>query len=67
MHFCGGGFGTSKKILTLGLKDEVQPHPKALQLQRMVRYTATLFIQVKCLLTYFSNLQEVYKLVGKTI
>ncbi|XP_052461224.1 rabenosyn-5-like isoform X3 [Carassius gibelio] len=39
----------SKKILTLGLKDEVQPHPKALQLQRMVRYTATLFIQEKLL------------------
>lgn len=43
MHF----FGFSKKILTLGLKDEVQPHPKALQLQRMVRYAATLFIQVR--------------------
>ncbi|XDV48361.1 hypothetical protein PO909_017783 [Leuciscus waleckii] len=39
----------SKKILTLGLKEEVQPHPKALQLQRMVRYTATLFIQEKLL------------------
>ncbi|XP_067269057.1 rabenosyn-5 [Pseudorasbora parva] len=39
----------SKKILTLGIKDEVQPHPKALQLQRMVRYTATLFIQEKLL------------------
>uniref|UniRef100_A0A673FKF7 Rabenosyn-5-like n=1 Tax=Sinocyclocheilus rhinocerous TaxID=307959 RepID=A0A673FKF7_9TELE len=39
----------SKKILALGLKDEVQPHPKALQLQRMVRYTATLFIQEKLL------------------
>ncbi|KAK2899079.1 hypothetical protein QQF64_031485 [Cirrhinus molitorella] len=39
----------SKKILTLGLKDEAQPHPKALQLQRMVRYTATLFIQEKLL------------------
>ncbi|XP_051509758.1 rabenosyn-5-like [Myxocyprinus asiaticus] len=39
----------SKKILTLGLKEEVQPHPKALQLQRMVRYAATLFIQEKLL------------------
>ncbi|KAI7798224.1 rabenosyn-5 isoform X2 [Triplophysa rosa] len=39
----------SKKILTLGLKDEVQPHPKALQLQKMVRYAATLFIQEKLL------------------
>lgn len=39
----------SKKILTLGLKEELQPHPKALQLQRMVRYTATLFIQEKLL------------------
>ncbi|XP_076859254.1 rabenosyn-5 [Brachyhypopomus gauderio] len=39
----------SKKILTLGLKDEVQPHPKSLQLQRMVRYSATLFVQEKLL------------------
>ncbi|XP_051524735.1 rabenosyn-5-like isoform X2 [Myxocyprinus asiaticus] len=39
----------SKKILTLGLREEVQPHPKALQLQRMVRYAATLFIQEKLL------------------
>nr|XP_055024059.1 rabenosyn-5 [Misgurnus anguillicaudatus]XP_055024060.1 rabenosyn-5 [Misgurnus anguillicaudatus] len=39
----------SKKIITLGLKDKVQPHPKALQLQRMVRYAATLFIQEKLL------------------
>lgn len=36
----------SKKILTLGLKDEVPPHPKAVQLQKMVRYSATLFVQV---------------------
>ncbi|XP_066499743.1 rabenosyn-5 [Hoplias malabaricus] len=39
----------SKKILTLGLKDEVQPHPKSVQLQRMVRYSATLFVQEKLL------------------
>ncbi|XP_061625668.1 rabenosyn-5 isoform X1 [Phyllopteryx taeniolatus] len=39
----------SKKILTLGMKDEPQPHPKVLQLQRMVRYTATLFVQEKLL------------------
>ncbi|XP_077369296.1 rabenosyn-5 [Festucalex cinctus] len=39
----------SKKILTLGVKDEPQPHPKVLQLQRMVRYTATLFVQEKLL------------------
>ncbi|XP_051964990.1 rabenosyn-5-like [Xyrauchen texanus] len=39
----------SKKILTLGLREEVQPHPKALQLQKMVRYAATLFIQEKLL------------------
>ncbi|XP_040909030.1 rabenosyn-5 [Toxotes jaculatrix] len=39
----------SKKILTLGLKDDPPPHPKALQLQRMVRYTATLFVQEKLL------------------
>ncbi|XP_007562316.1 rabenosyn-5 isoform X2 [Poecilia formosa] len=39
----------SKKILTLGTKSEPQPHPKALQLQRMIRYTATLFVQEKLL------------------
>ncbi|TSL97271.1 Rabenosyn-5 [Bagarius yarrelli] len=39
----------SKKILTLGLKDEVPPHPKAVQLQKMVRYSATLFVQEKLL------------------
>ncbi|KAJ8370886.1 hypothetical protein SKAU_G00109140 [Synaphobranchus kaupii] len=39
----------SKKILTLGMKEEPQPHPKTLQLQRMVRYTATLFVQEKLL------------------
>lgn len=36
----------SKKILTLGLKNEVPPHSKAVQLQKMVRYSATLFVQV---------------------
>ncbi|XP_064812722.1 rabenosyn-5 isoform X2 [Oncorhynchus masou masou] len=39
----------SKRILTLGMKEEPQPHPKNLQLQRMVRYTATLFVQEKLL------------------
>ncbi|KAK7884874.1 hypothetical protein WMY93_027997 [Mugilogobius chulae] len=39
----------SKKILTLGLKSEPQPHPKNLQLQRMIRYSATLFVQEKLL------------------
>ncbi|XP_032377025.1 rabenosyn-5 [Etheostoma spectabile] len=39
----------SKKILTLGAKDDPPPHPKALQLQRMIRYTATLFVQEKLL------------------
>ncbi|XP_017265210.1 rabenosyn-5 [Kryptolebias marmoratus] len=39
----------SKKILTLGVKNEPPPHPKALQLQRMIRYTATLFVQEKLL------------------
>ncbi|KAM6924646.1 rabenosyn-5 isoform 2-T2 [Xenentodon cancila] len=39
----------SKKILTLGVKDEPPPHPKALQLQRMIRYSATLFVQEKLL------------------
>ncbi|NXA54741.1 RBNS5 protein, partial [Nothocercus julius] len=39
----------SKKILSLGLHEELQPHPKALQLQRMIRYSATLFVQEKLL------------------
>lgn len=39
----------SKKILTLGLKTEPPPHPKTLQLQRMIRYSATLFVQEKLL------------------
>uniref|UniRef100_A0A3Q3KAE7 FYVE-type domain-containing protein n=1 Tax=Monopterus albus TaxID=43700 RepID=A0A3Q3KAE7_MONAL len=39
----------SKKILTLGVKNDPPPHPKSLQLQRMVRYTATLFVQEKLL------------------
>ncbi|XP_044067884.1 rabenosyn-5 isoform X2 [Siniperca chuatsi] len=39
----------SKRILTLRAKDDPPPHPKALQLQRMVRYTATLFVQEKLL------------------
>ncbi|KAM8863050.1 rabenosyn-5 [Spinachia spinachia] len=39
----------SKKILTLGAKDEPAPSAKALQLQRMIRYTATLFVQEKLL------------------
>lgn len=40
-------FLLSKRILTLSAKDDPPPHPKALQLQRMVRYTATLFVQVR--------------------
>lgn len=39
----------SKKILTLKVKEDPPPHPKALQLQRMIRYTATLFVQEKLL------------------
>ncbi|XP_038127330.1 rabenosyn-5 [Cyprinodon tularosa] len=39
----------SKKILTLGLKNDPQPYPKALQLQKMIRYTATLFVQERLL------------------
>lgn len=37
----------SKKILTLGAKGDPPPRPKALQLQRMIRYAATLFVQVR--------------------
>uniref|UniRef100_A0A8C6TQG0 Rabenosyn, RAB effector n=1 Tax=Neogobius melanostomus TaxID=47308 RepID=A0A8C6TQG0_9GOBI len=39
----------SKKILTLGLKSEPPPHQRTLQLQRMIRYSATLFVQEKLL------------------
>ncbi|NWS91571.1 RBNS5 protein, partial [Toxostoma redivivum] len=39
----------SKKILSLGLNEDPQPHPKILQLQRMIRYSATLFVQEKLL------------------
>ncbi|XP_054990709.1 rabenosyn-5 [Sorex araneus] len=39
----------SKKILTLGLKQDPPPHPSSLRLQRMIRYSATLFVQEKLL------------------
>ncbi|XP_006630784.2 rabenosyn-5 [Lepisosteus oculatus] len=39
----------SKKILTLGMNEEPKPHPKTQQLQRMIRYSATLFVQEKLL------------------
>ncbi|KAL4645941.1 rabenosyn-5 [Arapaima gigas] len=39
----------SKKILNLGMKDEPPPHPKTVQLQKMIRYSATLFVQEKLL------------------
>ncbi|XP_066453104.1 rabenosyn-5 [Eleutherodactylus coqui] len=39
----------SKKILILGLNEEPKPHPKNLQLQKMIRYSATLFVQEKLL------------------
>ncbi|XP_060036639.1 rabenosyn-5 [Erinaceus europaeus] len=39
----------SKKILTLGLNQEPPPHPSSLRLQKMVRYSATLFVQEKLL------------------
>ncbi|XP_003409791.1 rabenosyn-5 isoform X1 [Loxodonta africana] len=39
----------SKKILTLGLNQDPPAHPNTLRLQRMVRYSATLFVQEKLL------------------
>ncbi|XP_068197329.1 rabenosyn-5 [Antennarius striatus] len=39
----------SKRILTLGVKDDPPPRPKSLQLQKMIRYSATLFVQEKLL------------------
>ncbi|XP_004482416.2 rabenosyn-5 [Dasypus novemcinctus] len=39
----------SKKILTLGLNQEPPPHTNTLRLQRMIRYSATLFVQEKLL------------------
>lgn len=40
-------FWSSKKILTLGLNQDPPPHPNTLRLQRMIRYSATLFVQVR--------------------
>ncbi|XP_036287101.1 rabenosyn-5 isoform X2 [Pipistrellus kuhlii] len=39
----------NKKILTLGLNQDPPPHPNTLRLQRMIRYSATLFVQEKLL------------------
>lgn len=39
----------SKKILTLGLNQDPSPHPNTVRLQRMIRYSATLFVQEKLL------------------
>ncbi|KAM5279660.1 rabenosyn-5 [Ctenodactylus gundi] len=39
----------SKKILTLGSNQDPPPHPNSLRLQRMIRYSATLFVQEKLL------------------
>nr|KAF6475932.1 rabenosyn, RAB effector [Rousettus aegyptiacus] len=39
----------SKKILTLGLNQDPPPHLNTLRLQRMIRYSATLFVQEKLL------------------
>nr|XP_034962425.1 rabenosyn-5 isoform X1 [Zootoca vivipara]XP_034962426.1 rabenosyn-5 isoform X1 [Zootoca vivipara] len=51
----------SKKILTLGLNEEPQPHPRTLQLQRMIRYSATLFVQEKLLGLMSLPTQEQYE------
>ncbi|KAF7664844.1 hypothetical protein LDENG_00161660 [Lucifuga dentata] len=51
----------SKKILTLGMKNDPPPHPKTLQLQRMIRYTATLFIQEKLLALMSLPTKEKYE------
>ncbi|XP_061474442.1 rabenosyn-5 [Rhineura floridana] len=53
--------GLSKKILTLGLNEEPQPHPRTLQLQRMIRYSATLFVQEKLLGLMSLPTQEQYE------
>nr|XP_012604014.1 rabenosyn-5 [Microcebus murinus] len=39
----------SKKILNLDLNREPPPHPNTLRLQRMIRHSATLFVQEKLL------------------
>ncbi|KAM4650965.1 rabenosyn-5 isoform 2-T2 [Discoglossus pictus] len=39
----------SKKILTLGMNEDPKPPPKVQQLQKRVRYSATLFVQEKLL------------------
>ncbi|KAM4021574.1 rabenosyn-5 [Anomaloglossus baeobatrachus] len=51
----------SKKILTLGINEDPKPHPKNLQLQKMVRYSATLFVQEKLLGLMSLPTKEMYE------
>ncbi|KAE8612156.1 hypothetical protein XENTR_v10012744 [Xenopus tropicalis] len=51
----------SKKILTLGMNEEPKPHPKTQQLQKMVRYSATLFVQEKLLGLMSLPTKEIYE------
>uniref|UniRef100_A0A4W3K1K4 Rabenosyn, RAB effector n=1 Tax=Callorhinchus milii TaxID=7868 RepID=A0A4W3K1K4_CALMI len=55
----------SKKILSLGLKDDPKPHPKTVQLQRMIRYASTLFVQEKLLGLMFLPTKEQYEELKK--
>ncbi|XP_069785326.1 rabenosyn-5 [Narcine bancroftii] len=53
----------SKKIASLGMSDESPPHPKSLQLQRMIRLSATHFLQEKLLgLTALPSLEKLQEL-----
>lgn len=54
-------FFLSKKILTLGVKVDPPPHPKAVQLQKMIRYNATLFVQVRQEVTFHTESDITHK------
>ncbi|XP_076022660.1 rabenosyn-5 [Genypterus blacodes] len=56
----------SKRILTLGMKDDPPPRQRAQQLQRMIRYTATLFVQEKLLGLMSLPTKEKYEQLKET-
>ncbi|XP_062890860.1 rabenosyn-5 [Mobula hypostoma] len=56
----------SKKMASLGLSGEPPPHPKALQLQKMIRFSAAHFLQEKLLgLTSLPSLEKLEELKEK--
>ncbi|XP_078064977.1 rabenosyn-5, partial [Mustelus asterias] len=56
----------SKRIASLGVSEDPQPHPKTLQLQRMIRLSATQFLQEKLLgLTSLPTLEKFEELKAR--